>query len=185
MIRRETAILVVTQLLQVPELELPGSELTSIRSTKRRKQRKNKRLMTQHLQRRRGTIRRHWRKRRNTERKNLLKRKKHMSITLTEKKKLPPQAPWVLEPRAHMRTISITTMLRLSKGRGESPRLYNASFTHEAAKPVRKMRHQVLPRLTQQTVVRSMRTEMPARDLPATSPPQGMQKHLPRDMQVM
>src|SRR4051812_3686275 len=68
MIRRKTAILVMTQLLQVPELELPGSELTSIRSTKRRKQRMNKRLMTKHLQRRRGTIRRHWRKRRKTER---------------------------------------------------------------------------------------------------------------------
>jgi hypothetical protein len=184
MIRRKTAILVVTQLLQVPELGLSGSELTNIRSTKRRKPRKNKRLMTKHLQKRRGTIRRHWRKRRSVERKNLLKRKRHMNITLTEKKKLPPQVPWVLEPWAQMSTISITTMLGLSKRRSESPHLFNASFTHEAVKLVRRTRLQVLPQLTQQTVVRSMSTEMPARNLAATSPPQDMRKHLPRDMQA-
>jgi hypothetical protein len=181
MIRRETAILVVMQLLQVPELELSGSELTNIRSTKRRKPRKNKRLMTKHLQRRRGTIRRHWRKRRNTERKNLLKRKRHMSITLAEKKKMLPRAPWVLEPWAQ---ISITTMLSLSKRRSESPHLFNVFFTHEAAKLVRRTRLQVSPQLMQQTVLRSMSMEMPARNLAAASPPQDMRKHLPRDMQA-
>ena len=107
-----------------------------------------------------------------------------MSIALIEKKKLPPQAPWVLEPWAHMSTISIMAMLELRKRRSESPRLCNASSTHEAAKLVRGVRLQALPWLTQQTVVRSMSMEMPARNLPAISPPQDMRKHLPRDMQV-
>lgn len=57
-IRRQTVILVVTQPLLVPELELPGLELMNIRSTRRGNLRKNKRPMTRHLQRRRGNTRR-------------------------------------------------------------------------------------------------------------------------------